>query len=419
MSLYRQIKTLFTISSLIFTYIIWATASTVILKNNANYMVYIISLCAVFFMQYLREKEKKPVFQLLIPFLSAIVINVIIYNVYSAEYNSLYIFLILIFFNRFENEEINYEVYKYRIKKFIYILIVLGGILSLVNKGLAQNVLRFYLIYLISAIIVLRETRKFASRINDKKSLIVNLAITLSVILLSMDKIYNFLTMVFSYVWLGISFALTEITLGIAYILIYIFRKPLNFIAAFIQRLMLKYLAKKPPEIQNVNNKNIPELLEKDSSNVIVVVFLALLKIIIVIIIVYLMFKAFDTYGKKNSNDEGEVQKEKILREKKNKKNKEGNLSKFMKLFKGKLDVRAQILNVYLKFEQKMSDKGIYKLHMTAGQLSSVAKTQIDDTEAINSITKIYNEAKFSNHEIPEKNVKTAKLNYESLQKKV
>jgi len=131
------------------------------------------------------------------------------------------------------------------------------------------------------------------------------------------------------------------------------------------------------------------------------------------------MLRAFDSYVKKNNNKDGEVQKEKILREKKNKNNKEGNFSKFIKNFIGKPDVKTQILNVYLKFEKKMSDKEIYKSHMTAGQLSSVAKTKIADKEAINSITRIYNEAKFSNHQISEKNAEIIKLNYENIRKKV
>ena len=420
MSLYRQVKTLFTVSSLIFTYIIWTIVSAVLFNNTSNYALYIISLFSVFLMQYLRGKEKKIVFQVFIPLVSAIFINVLIYDIYAARNNSLYIFFILIFFKRLENEEINFEMYKSRVSKIIYTLIALGTILPLINKGLTQNVLRFYLVYLISAIILLREARKFTNRISNKKSVFVNLSIIFSVIILSINKIYNFLTMIFSYVWSVISFALSEITLGITYILIYIIFKPFYFIL----KLIFSYLGKKGNEYNikvnnGVNLSKYPSLLEQKGLNN-VFLFVIILKISIVIILAYLMFRVFDSYVKKgNYNEEGEVQKEKILRKKENKKDKDGNLSRLMKVFKRKPDVRTQILNVYLKFEQKMSDKEIYKPHMTAGQLSSVAKTQFDDTEAINSITRIYNEAKFSNHEVPEKNVKTIKLNYESIRKKV
>jgi len=423
MSLSRQVRTLFTVSTLIFTYIIWMVASTAILEYTPNYSIYIISLCAVFFMQYLREKDKKPAFQVLIPFFSAVAINVIIINLYSAECNFLYIFFILIFFNRLENEEINYEMYKFRIKSSLYTLIVLGGVLPLVDKSLAQEVFRFYLIYLISAVIVLRETRKFSSRISDKKSLIVNLAITFSVILLSMDKIYNFLTKIFSYIYIGIDFALTKMIMGMAYIVTYLFNKPLYFIIVFIRKLIARILGADleiTPKVKGKLPDPLEELAKNGTNNVVLFIFGVMLKIIIVIFIVYLISRIFNSYVEKNSeDDEGQLKKEKILREKKNKKNKQGILSKFMKIFKGKIDFRTQILNVYLKFQQKMSDKEIYKPHMTAGQLSSVAKIKIDDEEDINSITSIYNEAKFSDHQASEKNAKIAKFNYESLEKKL
>jgi len=267
MNLYRQVKTLFTLSSLIFTYIIWTMVSVVLLNNTSNYALYIISLCSVFLMQYLRAKEKKTVFQVFIPLISAIFINILIFNTYAAVQNSLYIFFILIFFKRLENEEINFEMYKSRVKKMIYTLIALGIILPLVSKGLTQNVLRFYLVYLISAIILLREAGMFTSRISDKKSIFVNLAIIFSTILLSMDKIYNILTIIFRYVWLEISFALGEIILGITYILIYVVLKPFYFIL----KLVLSYLGKKAYvsniTVDNgVNLKKLSNLLEKKSS---------------------------------------------------------------------------------------------------------------------------------------------------------
>ena len=419
MSLNRQVKTLFTLSSLIFTYIIWVAVSSIILKNSANFTVYLISLCSVFFMQYLILNGRKTVLQVLLPIIGAIIINGLIFDLYSAEYNSLYIFFTLIFFRRFENEEINYELYKSIIQRFIYTLIFLGLVIPLLSKELAQEVFRFYLVYLISAIIVLRETRKYSSRISDKKSLVVNLAIVFSVLLISMDKIYNLVTMIFNYAWLKVNFALDKIIMVIAYIAMYLITKPFNFIAAFIQRLMTKYLVMKKPLVINDKKdlKGLPEILEKDSNNTFIFLFVLILKIIIVIIILYLIFKVFNIYVKKSSYDEGEVQKEKIFRIKRN--NKQGKLSKLIKIFKGKMDLKVQILNVYLKFEKSMSDKEIYKIHMTAGQLSSMAKTQIDDIESINSITSIYNEAKFSNHEVSEKNAKMAKANYESLRKKI
>ena len=415
MSLYRQIKTLFTLSSLIFTYIIWIALSSIILKNSANFTVYLISLCSVFLMQYLIVNGKKIVFQVLIPFIVAIIINGLIFDLYSAEYNSLYILFALIFFRRFENEQINYEIYKSVIQKFIYVLILLGAAIPLLSKELAQGVFRFYLVYLISAIIVLRETRRYSSRISDKKSLFVNLAIVFSVILISMDKIYNLLIMIFNYSWLGVNFALNKIIVVIIYILMNIYR---IFEPLFNYLTYLSSNGHKPLEPE-IPPYEVMKLSENQSlGNKYAFLFMVILKIIVVIIILYLIFKAFDIYVKKSSYDDGgEVQKEKISRIKRN--NKQSHLSKFMKILKGKMDFKSQILNVYLKFEQKMSDKGIYKIHMTAGQLSSMAKTRIDDIESINSITNIYNEAKFSNHDVFEKNAKKAKSNYESLQKKV
>ena len=364
-------------------------------------------------MQYLRVKDKKAVLQVCIPFLMAIVINVIIFNISSALFNSLYILFTLILCNKLENEEINYEVYKYRVKRSICTLIILGAVLSLINKGFAENILRFYLIYLISATILLREARKVISRNNDKKSIFVNLAITFSVVLLSMDKVYNFLIMIFSYAWLGIN----KIVLGVAYILMYTIGMPIYFIIKliFAQSKNQEYVEKVVGEFTEkpIIEKVSKQIEQNHSSNGFD--FMIILKVIIIIFIMYLVFKVFNKYVKRSSTDDGEVQKEKIHREKKKKK--ESNLSIFMKKFKGEMDFKAQILNVYLKFEQKMSDKEIYKPHMTANQLSSAAKPIVNNDKDINSITSIYNEAKFSNHEISEENAKTAKLNFGNIKK--
>ena len=409
MSLSRQIKTLFTLSSLIFTYIIWAMASITILYNEANYKVYIISLCSVFLMQYLVEKRKTSIFQFLIPFFISIVVNIIIFDMYSAIYNSLYIFSVLIFFNKLESEEVNYDVYKTRVKTIIYTLIISGAILLVANGKLAQSILKFYIVYLVSAVILLRETRKFESKISDKKSIFVNLGIVFSMMFLSIDKINNILSEVFSFVLLWVNIGLGKIAMRIVYVL-YVIIKPILIYLESKGKLHSKIIG------SDTNLKmSFPSfakgLQQKDSITQMII--FVIFKIIIVIIILYIMYRAFQVYGTRDSVEEGETQKEKIVTE--NKRIKHSYLSRFAKLFKGEGDFKTQVLNVYLKFEQKMSDKEIYKAHMTAGQLSTVAKTQIHDPEAINSITSIYNEAKFSNHIVLEENVKVAKLNYESV----
>ncbi len=416
MSLYRQVKTLFTISSLIFTYIIWATVSNLVLDKSVNFGVYIISIFSVFLMQYFMYKKKRNIL-LLIPSIIAIAMNLLAYNVVSAGYNSIYIIFIIMLFNKIEYEEINYEIYKSRVKKSIYILIAIGGIIYLGDKALAQDVLRFYLIYLVSSIILLREARKYSSKITSKKSVLFNIAIILSVILLSMDRIYNFIAMILKYLWIGISFILNEIFIGISYIIAYIILRPL----IFILKLLLSHLVnkgvlnnlKKNNDTYSSNSSNLLKQTDSGSGLLLVII----LKIIVVIIIAFLLYKAYERYVKKtNSGGEGEVHKEMIMREKKSK---ESYLARIMKMFKRETDVRNKIFNIYQKFQSKMSDLEIYKPNMTASQLSSEAKTQIDHIEAINSLTSIYNEAKFSNHTIPEKNANLAKLNYEGLKKKL
>jgi hypothetical protein len=365
-------------------------------------------------MQYLSAKEKRPIFQVLLPFIIAVGVSLLIFDINLAQYNSFYIFVTLICAKRLENKELDYETYKAAIKKYIYLLGALGIILLLLEGELANDIFRFYLVYLVSAVIVLREVRKFSSKISDKKSLIISLIVVSAIMLLSIENIYNFVIMILSYVCLGMNFVLDKILTVVIYIVIFVLYKPLHFILQlFFSHLILKKSANnKPTDIGFHLNRFSQNLKIRDSSIFLIIV---VLKIIIVLLMIYLMVKAFDVHRKKSSyEDMGVVKKEKIFRQ-----NRKNNLFKSIKLFREKKDMKTEILNLYLKFENKMNDKEIYKPYMTAEELSSAAKAQIDDKDAINSITSIYNEAKFSSHEINKENVKMAKSNYESIRKKI
>ena len=63
MSWYRKVKSMYSISLVTISFIIWSTLSKWLFKNPVDYKLFLITLCIVFFTQYLNNmKLKKSLF---------------------------------------------------------------------------------------------------------------------------------------------------------------------------------------------------------------------------------------------------------------------------------------------------------------------------------------------------------------------
>jgi hypothetical protein len=108
--------------------------------------------------------------------------------------NSIFIIFILIMTDMMAEEDINYEAYKDRGKQSLMIMIGVGLLIPLVDIRLSQSILKFYIIFLISIIVVMREARSYSYKLRNKKSLVINIMISLTVLLMSLDSVFTAFT---------------------------------------------------------------------------------------------------------------------------------------------------------------------------------------------------------------------------------
>jgi hypothetical protein len=401
MSWYRQIKTFYTISINMFFFIIWATLSSIFLSNKVDYRLYFVSLVSAFLLQFIANKFKGKSWPKLFAALLGLMLTFAVSRGMYFILNSIFIIFILYITNIMEYEAINYDSYKARAKNGLILILFLGALLPLLDLNLSKSILKFYIMYLISNIIVMREARSYYYKIRNPQSFIVNVLISLSILGLSVDTIFAKLLELIKYV-MGIVSIIINYLLDLLGLLL---AKPLLFGIAKLKELITSGMdIIKVPESPGGGPKltvnNIP-WEDSDSLLWLYTVTRIILIIIILIAVFFIISRFVSLHGNKDTAiDE---QREKIKREKTKK---ESLINKLIRNLIRPSDLRGQILNIYKKFEEKTFDKGIFKRHMTAKQLENITKAYVENTEGLSGLTSIYNEAKFSKHEADEEKVR-------------
>ena len=140
-------------------------------------------------------------------------------------------------------------------------------------------------------------------------------------------------------------------------------------------------------------------------------------KILILILILYIIYKFLSRFRSKTKKYNGFVEeKERIVR-KKNKKHWVKDL--FGKIFQGGGSNRDKILYTYKGFEKITEEADIYKPYMTATQLKNVTKINVDNFDNLDEMTEVYNEAKFSIHDMTEEQVEQVKKGHNNIKKQL
>ena len=229
MSWYRQIKIFYTIGINMFFFIIWATLSSIFLSNKVDYRIYFISLVSAFLLQFIIHKFEDKSWTKLFAILIGALLTFAVSRGMCFLLNSIFIIFILYITNIMEYEDINYHAYKSRGKSGLLIILFLGALLPLLDISLSKSILKFYIMYLISNIIVMREARSYYYKVRNPRSLIVNVLISLSILGLSVDIIFVKLLQLIKYV------------IGIAAVLINAF---IDFIGLLLTKPLLLIIAK-------------------------------------------------------------------------------------------------------------------------------------------------------------------------------
>jgi len=415
MSWYRQVKTIYTATYLVFIFICCSLLGNVFLGQKIDFKTYIVMISSVFAMQYLSNKEKQRVLVIALPCVLAAVTSYLIYPIEPFLLNTAVNIIMILFLEKQDSEDVNYDAYKDRMKTAILILVGIGLVMPIVNKSTIYWIFRFYIMFLVFVIVTLREARNYCNKIRNKKSTIANSSIIVAGIVMSTDFMSSVIIKIFHYLMLPINYVINKLAMAMFFILY----KPLVWIFKGIKALLRYFFGEgKEVKLNEVNSAAQQVLLDEklQGTPLAAKIMAVIILLCIVVLIIKLYIKLNRSMMKRSKLEADELQKEKIIHEGKKKKgNAFANL--FNTLFRKEGSVKEQIMYIYSRFQLRMKLKEIFRPYMTATQLSNVAKINIDEYEALDSIKSIYNEAKFSQHNIPRENAVEMKTQYEKIKK--
>lgn len=406
MNLNRQIRNIYTINFLMFLYIIWSALSNFGLENKADYKLYIITLLAVFILQYLNYKKFN---KILSAFISSIIALLLMYafknNFNYLVMNIIYYVFIVFLFSKYEKNSLDYYVLKDYVKKCIITMIVIAMILLKIDIYQKQEILKFYIIYLASAIVLLRKSRAYINNLNKKVSvkndiLIMGILVIFcfdfvsNQVLKLIDLILSFLGLVLSYVAIPLEYLLEKFINLIYYLLGSHLRKMLENLFKTLGKAAYKN------STVNTNSKKINYAKGKMSPNITPTWISLVLGALVLMVIVYVIYKFVQKYANNKSMEISEgvfEEREKI----KNNERKKGSKRIFDFLRRGK-SVNDKMMYLFAKFEYITSQKGLFKSSMTADELVHTTKNHLNIGDEIKILANTYNEAKFSGNELNE-----------------
>jgi len=409
MSWYRKVKTIYTAAYLMFIFICYSLAVELILKGKINYIAYIIVVSGVLLMQYIVSKDKSIILAIVLPSVLITVASYCIYPLKLAIINSIIDIVLIVFMQKIEDEEINHDVYKSRLKIALIILTAVGIGAPSLNNITAHSIFRFYILFLILAILTLREARNFSNRIRNRKSTVTNLIIITIGIISTTDYAFQSISKFYTCFLATIKYLMFKISNALAATLF----KPLDGVIEYV----ISKWSDKHVDPEGLSGLPHTTYIGKPSSHQLAgKIISVVIYVIVVLIIVKLLINLYKRLNRIKTTNGKHIEKERIYNtESKKKKNTLANLVN--RLFGKENSVRGQILYIYSKFQYRMKLKNIFRSSMTATQLSNVARVKIDDFQALDSMKNIYNEAKFSLHQLPKENAEEIKENYDRVRK--
>ena len=413
MSWYRKIKSIYSISLVTISFIIWSTLSKWVLQNPVDYKLFLITLSIVFFTQYLNSKKLKKLLVLLVPLAFSIFASFIFFKGQSILLNTIFLLFMIFVTYSMEEANIDHSQYKEDITKSIVALLLIWLISFSLGIDFVNAIYKFHILYIIMIIILMRETRKYVYAVKSNKSMVTNIIIGISIFTLSLDYANNIISKLLELIVELASFILFVIVV----ILTKIFGGPVSAISEKLKELISKRKGFIPPQRMVDGNLKtqpaVPEYKGIELPPVLILVF----KVLILLLILYVIYKFLSRFRRKTKIYNGFVEEKERIVKKKNKKHWAKGL--FGKIFEGGGSNRDKILHTYKGFEKITEEAGIYKSYMTATQLKNVTKINVDNFDNLEEMTEFYNEAKFSIHDMTEKQVEQVKKAHSNIKKQL
>lgn len=420
MSWFRQLKIMYAIRVLIFTYIIWIVVINLMFRIFMGYQLFFISLGAVMLMQIMKDRKKDKA-DIILPSAAGGILSLLMNgtNILNTILYLIYIGSVLYLLYKMDEEIISHELYADRAKKAVFVLIA-AGFITVFEKNISikLSIGRFLIFYLVAMVITLRESRQFQYAIRSSRSIIGNAAAVLIIILLSLDKVFYLVRTVFVTLIRWAVNAIDFVLITLVKLILSVFGKQLEKLVEIIRKMLLINNSAINPmsQTQSDAQKLFDKLPEKQFH--MPVIFEYAVGIMVLLIIIYFIFKLLnlETYSREVNSGNEKIQREKIERVKKKHKLKiHGMLKKIL----GSGDIKQEILDLYKSFEKILNNKKLFKEHMTAMQLSNIASVDVDDRKHLDIMAEVYNEAKFSEHKITDNKLHSMKDSFNNVKKQL
>jgi|GEM_PF-2996719 len=413
----RQIRNIYMVNFLIFMYIIWSTLSNFSLENRADYKLYIITLLAIFVLQYLNYKNFNKIMSVSISSISALLLMYAFMRDFKyLLINIIYYLFIVFLFSKYEKNSLDYYRLKDYVKKCLITMIVIAVVLLKIDIYQKQEILKFYIIYLASAVILLRRSRAYINNLNKKVSVKNDILITGALVIFCFDFVSNqvlklislmlsFSGLVLSYAAIPLEYLLEKFISLIYYLLGSNLRKLLKFLGQAVYK----------SSVANTKSTKVNYAKGKMSPTITPTWISSILGILVIVLIIYIIYKFAQRYAdnKIMKISEGVFEEREKIR--KNKREKEAK--RIFHFFKGGKSVNDKVIYLFAKFEYITLRKGLFKNSMTADELVETTRSYLNTDEEIKILADTYNEAKFSGRNLHENKFYSANKVYLKIRK--
>lgn len=419
MSWYREIKTLLTFSILLLSFIIWSFLINLFGKIDINHNLFLITSLGCFIMQGIYNKwnnKHSKIISCVIPLVFSIPLYFLNHTIFAATAYTVYNVAMVFYMNSIEEHPVDYTAYKDMSLKALRVFFAVSILTMIVNKEFASELFRYYVFLLVIIVMLLKESRNFMFKIRSRYSKYFNLFMSGAILLVCFSKG----EIILKFFKNCILFVVDKILFVVFWILKY----PLNLLADAIAKLSRSEQAQSQKGVldefaKKLEGRDLFEEANKLQGNNHNYIFQSV-KIILFILIMFLIVKAFLKFMSKSkaSREDAEEIREQIKTAKENQR--DGKFKRlFRKIFRGNLSINMRIFEVFKEFQIKTEKKEIFKNYMTASQLKEITKIHVDKYDELDQMSIIYNEAKFSDHDINEEEYRKIKESYNEIKKQL
>lgn len=417
MSWFNQVKFFYTSTITLLATFIWAVIVAILFNINISFQLFFLIVVMSNVGRYFLRRGMNPKLCLLISIVPIALVEFLtsseaLFAVLNIGFSLL--FMVKLF--KEEKNDINYDEYKKVFLFGVYCIFASGAIFSFMKlSGFRSDGPIIYigiLVYIILAVISLRESMGYEYQIKRSKgSKCINYGLALFGVLLTQEAVYNRLMFIAEI----IANEIGKIISLIGKIIFFIIKYPLMWLYSFFYKLISRGEVKFPDVRGNLENLTPEKLTEQSGWAGTLIINIIIL--IVIILFICILYKAINKVYYKANRSRFQEYTEYVEEIEVNKLKENKLFMKLKKLFRKKGTPREEVIYKYGELVGTAFKKELFKKYMTPNQLRHIIKIKVDSSKKTDDITEIFNEAKFSKHEIEESHRKSMEENVNKLNK--